>query len=301
LCTLPLFHISGLQTVLLTLLNGGRLVFLDGRFDAAEVLRLIEDERVTSWAAIPTMVTMVLEHADLARRDTSSLTSVAVGGAPVPADLRARIECAFPATARRTGESYGSTEAGGTVATTSYDKSSGTAGPRPFPNIDLRILAAGAGGDGEILVRSASVMEGYLGVDPEEQPVDVEGWLHTGDLGRVDEYGILHVTGRVKELIIRGGENIAPAYVESALRDHPAVAEAVVVGVPHASLGEEVGAVVRLSAAVDETVTTDDLHTFLAGRIASFAVPSRWVFTSEPLPLTDTGKVRRADLREWFA
>lgn len=298
LCSLPLFHISGLQTVLLNLLTGGRLVFLRGRFDAAEVLQLIEAEGVTSWAAIPTMVDLVLAHPDLAWRDTASLTSLAVGGAPVAPDLRGRVEDAFPSTRGRTGESYGSTEAGGTVATTNRDPASGTVGPRPFDAIDVDIADPGPDGSGEILVRSAALMDGYLDVAPDDQPIDRRGWLHTGDLGRIDEHGILHITGRAKEMIIRGGENIAPPYVEAALRAHPAVLDVAVLGVPHPTLGEEVGAVVRT---VDsEATTTDELAEHAMQHLARFAIPTRWILTTEPIPLTDTGKVRRRDLVGWF-
>jgi long-chain acyl-CoA synthetase len=299
LCTLPLFHMSGIQTVLLNLLTGGRLVFLEGRFDAGQVLALIERERVTAWAAIPTMVALVLEHPALAGTDTSSLASLAIGGAPVPPDLRPAAERAFPSVRRRTGESYGSTEAGGTVATTTHDPASGVVGPRPFPTIDVQIADPSPDGSGEILVRSASVMDGYLASPAGEQPVDSAGWLHTGDLGRLDEHGVLHVTGRAKDLIIRAGENIAPGYVEVAMREHPAVLDVVVLGVPHATWGEEVAAVVRhaLAAAPDEA----DLVTHASARLARFAVPTRWHLTVDDLPLTDTGKIRRDDLRKLFA
>ncbi|MBA2280819.1 MAG: long-chain fatty acid--CoA ligase [Acidimicrobiia bacterium] len=296
LCTLPLFHMSGIQTILLNLVAGGRLVFLDGRFDAGQVLQLIAGQSVTAWAAIPTMLVRVLEHPAVATTDTSSLRSVALGGAPVPAGLLAAAEAAFPSVRRRTGESYGSTEAGGTVATTTFDRESGTTGPRAFPTIDVVIDWPEADGRGEVLVRSAALMNGYLGVAAADQPIDEDGWLHTGDLGRIDEHGILHITGRAKDLIIRGGENISPTAVEDAVRDHPSVLDVVVIGISDSTWGEVVGAVVRFRD--DRPAPTDDeLRTHAASRVARYAVPTRWFRTGEPFPLTDTGKVRRDEVR----
>ena len=139
--------------------------------------------------------------------------------------------------------------------------------------------------DGEILLRSPTQMTGYYGVD--QSPIDREGWLHTGDLGRLDDKGNLWITGRCKDMIIRGGENIAPVAVERALMTISGVNEAVVFGVPHADLGEEVMAVV----VVDGDLTAQQLQEQLRGKVASFAVPSRWRLQKDPLPTNHTGKV----------
>ena len=253
---------------------------------------------MTAWAGVPTMVTRVLEHPDLAARDTSSLVSLVVGGAPVPDGLRPAAEQGFPSLVRRTGESYGSTESGGTVASTGRDPASGVVGMRPLPGVEVRIADPGADGVGALLVRSAAVMDGYLSVPAEEQPVAADGWLHTGDLARVDEHGMLHLAGRSKDIIIRGGENIAPAAVEAALLAHPDVLDAVVVGVVHPTWGEEVAAVVR--HAPGRPVDRAALEVLAAERLAGFARPTRWHLTAEDLPLTDTGKVRKDDLRKLF-
>ena len=149
--------------------------------------------------------------------------------------------------------------------------------------------------DGEILLRSPTQMTGYFGL--EESPIDQQGWLHTGDLGRLDEKGQLWITGRAKDMIIRGGENIAPAAIERALLGLPGVSDAVVLGLPHPDLGEEVMAVV----VTHTDVTPQELTQALRGQIAAFAIPSRWQIQSTPLPTNDTGKVDKRALSRQYA
>jgi acyl-CoA synthetase (AMP-forming)/AMP-acid ligase II len=154
---------------------------------------------------------------------------------------------------------------------------------------EVRILERPGLPDGEVLVRSPTQMLGYFGV---ESPIDAEGWLHTGDLGRLDENGHLWITGRSKDLIIRGGENIAPAAVEQALMTIPGVSEAVVVGVPHPDLGEDVLAIVVGGG----DLTADGLREQMRSKVASFAVPSQWRLRTQPLPVNLTGKVDKPAL-----
>lgn len=297
LCALPLFHISGVQTVLQSLVTGNRLVFLSGRFEAGEVLDLIERERITHWAAVPAMAAMVLEHPDLGKRDLSSLQMLFMGGAPVPPELVERAREAFPTVRHTVGRGYGSTEAGGTVALGGGRKieEQPTRDGYPLPLAEVRIENPGPTGEGELLVRSPAVMNGYLGLPSEEQPVDADGWLHTGDVARIDDAGFVHITDRIKDIIIRGGENIASTAVEACLLGHPAVAEAVAVGLPHPVWGEEVGAAVRFRMAV--TATAEELAAFAGERLPAFAVPTRWWFPAEPFPLTESGKVKKAALK----
>jgi long-chain acyl-CoA synthetase len=295
LCAVPLFHISGVQTILQHLVVGGRLVFLEGRFDPARVIDLIEAERVTSWTAVPTMLAMVLDQPDIDERDLSTVRSLAVGGAPVAPALLERADRVFTRARRRLAVSYGSTEAGGTVATGL--RSDGEGALVPLETVDLRIDAPDEEGIGEILVRAPTVMEGYLEAPESEQPVTRDGWLHTGDLGVLHE-GRLRIVGRVKDIVIRGGENVSAAHVETTLREHPAVADVAVVGLAHPTWGEEVAAAVQL--APGSGVTEAELRSFASARIAHFAVPTRWMIVDSALPITDTGKVSKPAIRALF-
>lgn len=298
--SVPLFHLAGIQVCCTTLLTGGRLVFLEGRFDPAEVLRLIETEKVRSWGCIPTMVSRVLDHPDFARTDTSSVTSIPMGGAPVGDDLRARIAASFSGVKNRVGSLYGLTEAGGVLAAGSGRDVSSRPGcvGRALPVVELRISAPDAAGIGQIQARTPTATGGYLG-DP-EGIADADGWISSGDLGRIDNDGWLYVTGRLKDIIIRGGENIASAHVEEALQTHPDVLEVAVVGLPHPDLGEEVGAAVVLQPGA--TASDADLARHVTGSLAKFERPTKWWRRSGPLPTGPSGKILRREVRqEWLA
>jgi long-chain acyl-CoA synthetase len=295
--TLPLFHMGGVQALVTTAMTGSAIVFPSGRFDAAEALRLIEQERVNNWACVPTMALRVMQSPDFARRDLSSLRSVTMGGTMVPKSVAAQVKVAFPAVSERVSSVYGLTEAGGTVAAASGRQVSirpGTVG-KPIPAVEVKI--AGDTDEGEILVRSPGVMIGYW-AESHDDPIGEDGWLHTGDIGRLDEDGWLYLSGRSKDVIIRGGENIASSSVEDALREHPEVDDVAVVGLPDDELGEIVAAVV-----VSPTLTAADLpamREFAAARLARFQVPAQWRFTGEPLPTNDVGKVLKRELRAQF-
>ena len=251
------------------------------------MLDLIERHKVNRWNAVPTMVSRLLDHPDVSRRDLSSLKSISIGGAPVHAELMQRIRTELPSVSPRIPTGYGLTENGGQATAAAGSENVELLGStgRPLPCVEVKFLAHPGLPDGEILLRSPTQMTGYYGLD--ESPIDKEGWLHTGDLGRLDDKGNLWITGRCKDMIIRGGENIAPAAVERALMTIPGVNEAVVFGVPHADLGEEVMAVV----VVEGDLTAPQLQEQLRGKVASFAVPSRWRLQKEPLPTNHAGKV----------
>ena len=292
----PLFHIGGVQTLLRAVVVGSTLVFPGGKFDPGEAMALIERHRISRWTAVPTMVSRLLDHPDVKTRDLTSLRSLTVGGAPVHTELLRRIRDGLPSVQARIPTGYGLTENGGQAsAAADSAEGPGSAG-RPLPCVELRILPRAGLTDGEILVRSPTQMSGYY--DSAQSPVDAEGWLHTGDLGRIDAKGMLWITGRCKDMIIRGGENIAPVAVEVALMTIPGVVEAAVVGVPHPDLGEEVMAVV----VTDRALTAEQLQAALRDKVASFAVPSRWSIQTEPLPTNPAGKVEKpvlmARLRE---
>jgi long-chain acyl-CoA synthetase len=297
LVTVPLFHAGGIQSVISALLTGGRLVFLEGRFDPGEVLRVIESERVRVWGGVPTMITRVLDHADLGSRDTSSLSSITVSGTHIPPELLQRVREAFPGARRRVGTIYGMTEAGGTLTAVTGDELAQRPGSvgRAMPVVELAIAGADPDGVGEIIARSPTVMNGYWGMSG-DSIVTEEGWLRTGDLGRIDGDGYLYVVGRSKDVVIRGGENIACANVEAALAAHPAVAEVAVVGLPEPEYGEEVAAVVVIHDGA--SVDADELRQYAADRLAYFELPTRWWIRREALPINATGKVVKPALRD---
>jgi acyl-CoA synthetase (AMP-forming)/AMP-acid ligase II len=287
LVTGPLFHIGTMQGLLRAFVTGDTLVLPRGRFDPADVLDLIERHGINRWTAVPTMVSRVLDQPDIATRKLGSLKAISIGGAPVHAELLRRIRASLPGVNPRIPTGYGLTENGGqsTASGGAVDPSQlGSAG-RALPCVEISFLAHPGLPDGEILLRAPTQMTGYFGLS--ESPIDQDGWLHTGDLGRLDEKGHLWITGRCKDMVIRGGENIAPAAVERALMNLPGVVEAAVFGVPHPDLGEEVMAVV----VVDADLTAAQLEEQLRGKVASFAMPSRWRVQKEPLPTNQTGKV----------
>jgi len=189
---------------------------------------------------------------------------------------------------------YGLTEVGGVLATGSGDDVQGRPGcvGRPLSTVEIRLSNAEASGIGEIMARTPTATCGYLG-DPSRLD-DADGWIATGDLGRFDEDGRLYIVGRSKDMIIRGGENVASVHVERCLRTHPAVAEVAVVGLPHADLGEEVAAAVVIRTGA--SATEEELRVHAASQLARFEVPSRWWLRHEPLPTNATGKVLKREV-----
>ena len=288
----PLFHVGGAQMLLRAAAVGNTVVMPVGRFDPAEIVDLIERYGITRWAAVPTMITRLLDQPGLETRDIKSLKALTIGGASVHAELLARIREQLPGVQAGVPTGYGLTEnCGQATAASGRDtlRHPGSAG-KPLPCVELKFLPHPGVHDPEVLLRSPTQMTRYVGVD--ETPIDDEGWLHTGDLGQLDEDGRLWITGRAKDLIIRGGENIAPAAVERALTSVPGVAEAAVIGIPHPDLGEEVCAFVVVTGGG----TGKSLAEQLKARLASFAVPTVWHIGHEPLPTNQTGKVDKRAL-----
>jgi fatty-acyl-CoA synthase len=300
---IPLFHVNGWGTPHYVTALGGVHVMLP-RFDAGEVLRLIEEHRVTRLFAVPTMVRALLDHPGFDDRDLSSVRQVSIGGAPAGPELLAEVE-------DRVGAEcicgYGMTESGPTL-TRSLDKPGepksrarrATTG-LPILGVDARVLddhdrEVPWDGEtvGEICARSNHVMLGYLGADDETAAALRGGWLRTGDLATVDGDGYITIVDRRKDLIVSGGENIASVEVEKVLAAHPAVREVAVIGVPDDRWGEVPRAFVALHAGAE--VAEADLIAWVQERLARFKAPKSVVFIDD-LPKGGTGKIDKQALR----
>jgi fatty-acyl-CoA synthase len=300
---MPLFHVGGCGTMELgTLTRAGTYVLAPG-FDAGHVLYLLEEHRGTTTLAVPTMLLALLEHPDRARRDLSSLRTIVTGGASAPAELVRRVKAAFGCLFTIT---FGQTETSGPAIQTSVRDSerdqAETIG-RPLPRTEVRITDPADGtivsfGDqGEIEMRGPTVMLGYFDrPDETDRVLDDDGWLHSGDLGAMDDRGFITITGRIRDMINRGGEKIYPREIEDLLTRHDAVADAAVVGVTDPRWGESVAAVVRCSGTA-AAVTGDDLDAYCREHLARYKVPTAWYFV-DALPLTPSGKVQKFLLRQ---
>lgn len=303
---MPLYHIGGgAVTELGTFAAHGTYVILPG-FDAALTLEMFETYRGTHSLMVPTMLVSLLEHPGRRTRDLSSLHTVMSGAAAVPQALVERVieelNCRFTIL-------FGQSEMHGVISQTRVTDSpadQATTVGQPLPELEVKILdpvsgeIAPIGAQGEICCRGYQIMLGYFNMPADTAvTVDTEGWLHMGDLATMDERGFLRITGRLKDMIIRGGLNIYPREIEELLFQHPAVAEVVVVGVPDVKWGEQVGAVIRL---VDPTFppTATELKTWCRERIAAHKTPSLWYFT-ETLPMTPSGKIQKFQLRKQIA
>ncbi|MEU8347274.1 FadD3 family acyl-CoA ligase [Spirillospora sp. NPDC048832] len=296
----PMFHTFGYKAGVLACVLKGAAMVLQRTFDVPETLRLIEQEKITVLPGPPTIYTTLLDAPGREERDLSSLRLAVTGAGDVPVALVRRIkEELFP----QVVTAYGLTESSGTVTACSVDdddETIATTSGRAIDDVEVKIVdekgePVPPGTDGEILVRGYNVMQGYLG-DPEATAETIrDGWLDTGDRGRLDERGNLAITGRTKEMFVVGGFNVYPAEVEDALARHDAVAESGVIGVPDPRMGEVARAFVRLRPG--RTATADELIAHCRERLANFKVPREVVFVDD-LPKTASGKVRRVELKE---
>lgn len=302
LLSVPLFHVSGAQSHLVAgLLAGWKLVMPEGRFAPDKVMHLVEEEQITAWAAVPTMVSRVCQHPDRHTFDLSSVTSVGYGGAPAPSGLAAAVRETFPNVSYQS-TIYGLTETSGVATLCGGEERferPGSVG-RGLLTVDVQIQdeAGGAvptGDTGEVCIRGPLLITGYWNRPEATAEAIVDGWLHTGDLGHLDAEGYLYVTDRAKDVIIRGGENVYSVEIEDRLADHPDVLEAAVIGVAHADLGEEVKAFVQTGA--DPAPTEAELQAWVAVTLADFKVPGKIEIGFDPLPRNETGKVQKNVLR----
>ncbi|MEU1728403.1 class I adenylate-forming enzyme family protein [Nonomuraea sp. NPDC005692] len=300
LLTVPLFHVTGCFSGMTTSMFTGGGVVLMYKWDPEQALRLIERERVTTMIGVPTNAWQLMSHPDFGKYDLSSLTTLGYGGAPAPPKLLERITTNLPDRAPSNG--YGMTE------TTALAIGNGGAEYHARPDsigmpsavVDVRVVdpmgaELPAGEVGELCVRGPNVIMGYWNQPEATAQTFVDGWLHTGDLARIDEEGYVYIVDRAKDMVIRGGENVYCAEVEAALFEHPAVDDVAVIGVPHDELGEEVGAVIR--PAPGRSVTAEELRSFLTDRIAKFKIPAHVWFREGELPRNPGGKILKTHLR----
>ncbi|HVN83217.1 MAG TPA: class I adenylate-forming enzyme family protein [Candidatus Binatia bacterium] len=300
LISVPFFHATGCHSVLAAnTAFGGKMVMMY-KWDAERALELIERERISSFGGVPAMVWQVLESPSFSTRDLSSVRSVAYGGAPAAPELVRRIKEAFPKVTP--GNGYGLTETSSVStfnAAADYERKPDSVGV-PVPVCEIRVVGPDGrnlpvGEVGEIWIKGPNVVKGYWKKPEATAETFTDGWLHSGDLGRVDDEGFVYIVDRAKDMVIRGGENVYCVEVESVLYDHPDVIDAAVIGLPHKVLGEEVAAVVQVRSG--STVTQEDLQRHVAQHLASFKVPVRIELRGEPLPRNANGKILKAQLR----
>ncbi|MBQ0923491.1 AMP-binding protein [Saccharopolyspora endophytica] len=301
--SMPMYHIGGgAVTSLGTLAKRGTFVIVP-QFDPALMLETFETYRGTHSLLVPTMLIAVLDHPDREKRDLTSLQTIMSGAATVPASLVRR---AAETLGCRTTILFGQTEMHGVIAQTrvtdSPEDQSETVG-QPLPHLEVKIAdevtgeVKSVGEAGEICCRGYQNMIEYHEMPEEtESTIDSDGWLHMGDWGCMDERGFIKITGRLKDMIIRGGVNIYPREIEEFLISHPAVAEVAVVGVPDEKWGEQLAAVVRLNPGADKP-TVEDMRAFCRAEMSAHKTPAYWSFVGE-LPMTPTGKVKKYVLRE---
>ncbi|MBI4517834.1 MAG: long-chain-fatty-acid--CoA ligase [Deltaproteobacteria bacterium] len=305
----PMFHVADAWACYALTAAGARHTFMRG-FSPAAFAEVVRREKVTLSALVPAMIGLLVDHPGPSAADYASLRLLVFGGAPMPVDLlRAARRCFGPILC----QGYGMTEAAPMLASQKfewldYDSPAassrlGSVG-REVVGVRLRVCdAAGRelppGEVGELTARGANVMLGYWRRPEETRQTLRDGWLHTGDLGRIDDDGFVHIVGRLKDLIITGGENVSAAEVEAVLCRHPAVAQAAVIGLPDRQWGEAVAAVVVPRAG--GTLSAPDLIAHCRRHLAGYKCPRHFAFVHQPLPQSGTGKVLKAELHQRFA
>lgn len=303
----PLYHCFGMVMGNLgCTTHGAAMIYPEATFDPAATLRALSSEKCTSLFGVPTMFIAELGHPDIATTNFASMRTGLMAGSPCPVEVMKQVTSTMGMP--EVGIAYGMTETSPvstqTATDDSLDRRTGTVG-QPGPHIEVKIvdpetgLIVPRGTPGEFCTRGYSVMLGYWN-DPTKtaEALDVAGWMHTGDLATMDADGYCNIVGRIKDMIIRGGENVYPREIEEYLYTHPGVADVQVIGVPDAKYGEEIMAWVKLAetaeaAGVDEQAIKD----FCKGKIAHYKVPRYVKFTTE-FPMTVTGKVRKIEMRE---
>jgi acyl-CoA synthetase (AMP-forming)/AMP-acid ligase II len=312
--TVPLYHVAGIQAMMAAI-YGGRTLVMERQFDAREWMELVEKEKANRAMMVPTMLKQLLEHPDFSKHDLSSLKVITYGAAPMPLEVIKRALDVFPGVSFI--NAFGQTETASTITTLSPEDHiiSGSEEERerklkrlssigkPMSDVEMKVVNEEGselppGEVGEIVARGPRVMTGYWKDEEKtKKTVDQDGWVHTGDVGYVDEDGYFYLAGRATDMIIRGGENIAPEEVEAVLHSHPKIEEAAVIGIPDEEWGEQPRAIVVLKPG--DTTTAEEIMEYCRERMASFKRPRSVVFVDE-LPRNPMGKVLKRVLRDQY-
>jgi long-chain acyl-CoA synthetase len=309
LLSIPFFHATGCHAVLVPSTVVGAKIVMMHHFDAGQALGVIERERITGIGGVPTVAMQIIDHPDFDKYDTSSVKSIAYGGAPAPPELVRRLRARFPLGQPSNG--YGLTETSAGISNNSgddYVEKPESCGPA-YPVNEVAIvpedyeglepaddLPQGPEVIGELWIKGPNVIRGYWNKPDATAKAFTNGWLHSGDIARIDDDGFIYIVDRAKDMIIRGGENVYSVIVEAAIFEHPDVADCAVIGLPHPTLGEEVAAVVVLRPG--RVIEGEEISRHVATRLAKFEVPTRVIFYSSPLPRNPQGKVLKRELRE---
>jgi long-chain acyl-CoA synthetase len=304
LLAIPFFHATGAFSNLVPVIMNADKIVTMYKWDPGEALEIIEREKVTMIGGVPAIAWQVLEHPDRDKYDLSSIQFVAYGGAPSAPELVATIKRRFPNGLASNG--WGMTETCAASCVNfgkDYEVRPDSCGA-PAPAMDFKIVGSngetlGPNQVGELWVKGPNNCKAYWNKPEATAKTYIDGWVVTGDIGRMYEESFVFLLDRAKDMLIRGGENIYCIEVESALYDHPAIMDAAVVGIPHKVLGEEVGAVVQVKP--DMEVTADELRRFTAQKIAAFKVPVDIQIQRDPLPRNANGKIMKSELRTRFA
>ena len=301
----PLFHVKGCVPVMLSCFMAGLKLVIMYKWDAGKALPIIQEERITNFVGVPTQSWDLVNHPDFDKYDTSSLKAVGGGGAPAPAALVDKVAKSIKKGGPQLGYGMTETNAFGPGNTGKFYTDRPTSTGRAIRPMQLAVWdpvtkkPLGPNEYGEIMMFGPMLIRGYWNRPDATAETIENGWLHTGDGGYIDDEGFLFIKDRIKDMILRGGENVFCTEVEGSIYEHPAVYEAAVFGVPHERLGEEVAVAIFPKEGV--TITAEDLWKFLDGKISSFKVPNHVVIMNEPLPRNAAGKFLKTALRDGVA
>ena len=305
----PMFHTAAGSRVYTATMMGTHTVILS-RFDVLDTMRTVESHLINTMQVVPTMLQLMFDHPRFAEFDLSSLRMITYGASPIPVALMERALKLLPTVSF--AQSYGMTEASPVVTVLDGEDHSLEAARLPrlesvgravfhnqvrIVNVERQVL--GVGEVGEIAVKGASIMKGYWRAPELTSAVLQDGWYYTGDSGYLDEDGYLFLVGRIKDMIVSGGENVYPIEIENILSRHPDIKESAVIGVPHKKWGESVHAVVRL--ADDAVVSKDDIIRYCRERIAHYKCPTGVTFMEQPLPVSAVNKILKSELRKMIS